>query len=356
MRYKQKLLSLVILTGLLALIYGAALIFSPERMSARSAAYVWLESRFVDQADRIELTREETIVLLRRNALWYVEHEGVEYPARQSRVEDLLRLLSTRDLYPLRGSAASSHEALGLGAAASRIVLRGGAGNFPLLDLLIGGRDAAGQDVYLRKSGQDEVRSGDDRFSGYLAGSRSAWYNLRLFPADGPSALTPDMVQRITVIPPAEDLSGTGLGETLPGAAPAEAAPFGAAPLVLSRSAGGWAGAVGALGDNVDLGANAALDVPRVDYYLRGILDAEAEDYTTLLKAEDPVFNEGRILLDLGDGSSRTIRFGPMVPYESAGSTLSRRTAVVSGSPHVYILAEWTVNRIIRDAAYFEAP
>jgi hypothetical protein len=344
MRYRQKQLSLIILTGLLALIYAATLIFSSERMNSRSSAYVWLESRWVDQVDRIELTREETITLLRRNALWYAEYGGVEYPARQSRVEDLLRLLSTRDLYPLRGASASSHEALGLGAGASRIVLRGGAGNFPLLDLLVGGRDATGRDVYLRKNKQTEVRSGEDRFSGYLSGSRTAWYNLRLFPAEG---LEPDLVQRITVIPP-PDPPGTAPGEAS-GPAPGTAA---AAPLVLTRSAGGWTlgGGSGAARSGGEL------EVPRVDSYLRGILDAEGEDYTTVLKAEDPVFNEGRILLELGDGSSRTIRFGPMVPYEFAGSTLSRRTAVVSGSPHVYILAEWTVARIIRDAAYFAAP
>jgi hypothetical protein len=212
MTYNRKVLILSIIVAALALIYAGTLVLTPERLNSRNAAYTWLEPKWAEQADRIEISGEGgTLTLVRRNALWYVETEGEEYPAKQGRVADLLRLLTSRGAYPLRGSAVSSHERLGVGENASRIVVRGGAGTAPLLDLLAGGGDATGREVYLRKSGQNDVRSGEDQFTVYLSPSPSAWYNLRLFPQEGADgALSLDMVQRVTAIapPPSGEVGG----------------------------------------------------------------------------------------------------------------------------------------------------
>jgi hypothetical protein len=97
-----------------------------------------------------------------------------------------------------------------------------------------------------------------------------------------------------------------------------------------------------------------ALDGSRIDPYIRAILDAEGDGFVTALKAGDPVFTEGSIRLELGDGATRTIRLGP---FHSGGEgEAGKRTAVVSDSPYVYTLAEWTVTRLFRDAAYFKKP
>jgi hypothetical protein len=299
---------------------------TPERLNSRNAAYTWLESKWADQADNIAISGEdETIVLVRRNALWYVERDGVEYPAKQGRIGDLLRALSSRAAYPLLSNAAASHERLGLSeTAASRIVVRGGAGT-PLLDLLVGSGSATGRDVYLRKSGQNEVRSGQDQFTVYLSPSPTAWYNLRIFPQEGPPTL--DMVQRVTVTPPVTETEE-------------EAGPV--SPLIIARSGPRW---------TVEGLAEDALDSTRIDPFIRAILDAEGDDFVTTMKAGDPVFNEGSIHLELGDGTSRTIRLGPVIQAEEGGT--GRRTAVVSGSSFVYTLAEWTVTRLFRDIFYF---
>lgn len=329
MTYKKQVLILSIATAVLGAIFAGTLILTPERLNSRNAAYTWLEPKWAEQAGRIEISGggNETLALVNRNALWYVESQGVEYPAKQGRVADLLRLLSTRGAYPLRGNAASSHERLGVDENASRIVVRG-AGTAPLLDLLVGNGDATGREVYLRKSGQNEVRSGEDQFTVYLSPSPTAWYNLRLFPQEGTGAISLDMVQRVTTTSPPP--SGEGLPPP---------------PLVITRSGSGW---------TVEGVALDALDASRIDPYIRAILDAEGDGFAPSVTAEDPVFNEGRIQLELGDGATRTIRLG--APLPTGEGDAGKRIAVVSGSQYVYTLAEWTVNRLFRDAASFKKP
>jgi hypothetical protein len=331
MPYKQKVLILSIVVAALALIYAGTLILTPERLNSRNAAYTWLESKWADQADRIEISKAgETLSLVRRNDLWYVEKDNAEYPAKQGRVEDLLRALTTRAAYPVQSSAPSSHERLGLSEeAASRVLVRGGAGT-PLLDLLVGGGSATGREVYLRKSGQNEARSGEDKFTAYLSPSPAAWYNLRLFP-EAPAF---DMVQGVTVISP----SGAPAGEA--GEEPAPPA----APLVITRSGPLW---------TLEGTARDALDATRIDSYIRAILDAEGDNFVTGMKPGDLASGEGSIHLELGDGTSRTIRLGPVLPAGEENGTGGNRVAVVSGSPYVYTLAEWTVNRLFQNASYF---
>ncbi|MDR2028068.1 MAG: DUF4340 domain-containing protein [Treponema sp.] len=323
MAYKKKLLFLLSLVGLLSLVYIGTLVFEPERVNTRNASFVWLPPELQDQADGIEITGNgaEPLVLERRGGLWVVPVEGVDYPARQGRVQDLLGLLSKRGAYPVRAGSAASHERLGLTEdTADRILIRGGAG-LPLLDLLIGHDTAAQNEIYMRKNGQDEVRSGETAVSSYIGGARTAWYNLRLFPEGETQPLDITAIQRITVLAPpiAED-------------SPAE-------PLVLSRNAaaGGW---------TLEGGGDTPPDSQRIDSYLRSIVDAEGEDFIPSMGANDQVYNEGRIVLEMGNGAARTIRVGPLIEG-------NRRSAVVSGSPYVYALAEWTISRIFRDGSYF---
>jgi hypothetical protein len=318
------------LAGVLALLYALTFIFDARRVDGRRASYVWLDPEWQEQVDRVEITGAaggEGVILVRRGDQWFVSR-GEEYPARQTRIEDFLRLLSGRFNYPVRGSSPASYERLALTEeTASRIVVRGGAG-VPLLDLLIGREDSTGSEVYLRRNNQNEVRSGEDRFSPYLTGSPTAWYNLRLFPDE---ALDPESVQRLTVTAPAP--------RTLPG----EDAPEGEPALVPSSlvftrdgAAGGWT-----------LGSAPVPDKQQVEVYVRTILDAEGEDFIAPAEGADLPLNDGRIVLELGDGSVRTIRVG------YAPGDPERLCAAVSGSPYIYALAEWTAERIFRDAAYF---
>jgi hypothetical protein len=329
MSYKTKIKILSGLVIFLALVYVFTLLLDSGRFGNRGAAYTWLEPEWLEQIDRLEITGsagEEPVILLRRNENWSVFLGEGEYPARQTRIEDLLRVLSGRFNYPVRGISPASYERLALTEeTASRIVARGGAGAYPLLDLLIGRGDSTGSEVYLRKNNnRNEVRSGEDRLFPYLTGSRTAWYDLRLFPDN---SLGTESVQRFTVaVPPPRDPPGEDAPEGGP------------VPLVFTRNrdAGGWT-----------LGSGAVPDKQRVETYIRAILEAEGENFILLENQADFLLDAGRIILELGDGSIRTIRAG----YETGGP--ARLCAAVSGSPYVYALADWTADRIFRDAAYF---
>jgi hypothetical protein len=322
MVYKKKLIALSSLVAFLAVVYLVTLFFDPERVSSRSAAFLWLDQKLQDQADGLELAKadgwDNPLRLVRRGSAWYALIGEAEFPAKNARVEDLFRILAARDAYPVRGSDPASHERLGLSEnRAARILVKGGAG-LPLLDLLVGDSDAAGREVYMRRNGQNEIRSGEDRLSAYINGAETSWYRLGLF-SELPSPPDAAQVQRITVNPPPSEEGS----ETLE-------------PLVIARSGSGWSI------EGVD---DETVDAQRVDSYLRGILDAEGDNFMPGLSAATAGFAEGRILLELGNGSSLGINTGSLQE--------DRKAATASGSPYVYILADWTVNMLFREKSYF---
>jgi hypothetical protein len=328
MVYKKKLILLSSLVGFLALVYLVTLFFDPERVSSRSAAFLWLDPKLQDQADRIELSKagewDKPVALVRRGSNWYALIGEAEFPAKNARVEDLFRVLVARDAYPVRGSDAASHERLGLAEnRAARILVKGGAG-LPLLDLLIGNSDAAGREVYMRINGQNEFRSGEDKLSSYITGAETSWHRLGLF-AESPTPPDAAQVQRVTVNPPPKEDAEEGEEDA--------AAPE---PLVITRSGAGW---------SIEGLTEDTVDTQRVDSYVRGILEAEGDSFMPGLSAATAGFNDGQIVLELGNGASLTINMG-ILPE-------NKKAATASGSPYVYTLADWTVTRLFREKSYF---
>jgi hypothetical protein len=303
MTYRTKIVWLSSLISVLVLVLIGTVVFDPERINARKAAFAWLSAHDLDRVDSAEITGSAgTVNLVRGTGVggWSVLRDGIEYPAKQGRIEDVLRVLSRTESYPVSSSSASSHARLGLApGASSRVVLR--SGNEVVLDLLVGNTNATGTEVYLRKNGSNEVRSGTDKLSSYLSSPATAWYNLRLFPE---AAITVASVQQITV-----------------------SAPDAALSLVLRRSEAGWQ-----MGDQT-------ADTQKVESYIRIILDAEGEDIVT----EMP-YSDGYIVIEIGDGTSRTIRLG------AASETNQRAVAV---SDRAYLLSGWAVERLLPDTDYF---
>jgi len=325
MTYKKQFTVLSGIIAALAVIYILTVIFDPERAGSRSAAYSWLEPGQSDKISGITIAKsDETITLVRNGGKWFVSHNGKDYPARDMRIEDFIAALGKRAPYPVRSSSASSHERLSLTEGqATRVTVAAGAG-LPMLTLLIGQGDLTGQSVYLRKQGQNEVRSGEDIFTSYTRSSLSSWYNLRLFPETESAKLTNGQpltaanVQRLIVYPPND-------GVTAP-------------PQIFTRSGKEWA-------FNFEL---ANPDMGKVENYVRDIIHASGDDFADYITPSDPSFNHSRIVLELGDGSIRTIRFGP--PEEN-GELL----ATVSGSDWVYAIPNWISERLFVDTETFEA-
>jgi hypothetical protein len=316
MTYKLKINVLTGVIGALALILVFSFIFDPEKVNSRSSMYSWLDARQKDAIDRITINNgDEVFTLVLKNGNWYVSNGNKEYPARQLKVEDFITTLTKKAPYPVRSSSAASHERLSLTEGSPRVTVTGGAG-LPLLDFFIGSNDTSGKGVYIRKQGQNEIRSGDDVFTSFVSSAANSWYNLRLFPETENGNLNLSSVQRLTVYPPADE----------DGIKPQ--------PFIFTRRGREWT--------STDI---KALDSGKVDSYIQDILNTSGNDFVEK-DPNDPDLSDCRVLLELGDGSTKILRMGPDID--------SIRYAVVSGSGMVYSVPSWAVHRIFPDVSDFE--
>jgi hypothetical protein len=172
-----------------------------------------------------------------------------------------------------------------------------------------------GQNVYLRKQGQNEVRSGEDRFSAYTASPLSSWYNLRLFPENDEGKLGDSDIQRLTVYAPEAE-----------------------SPMIFTRSNREWTFSFEISNP----------DFSKVDTYIRDILGVSGDDFIDDISPSDPMFNDSRIVMETGSGVTKTLRLGP-------ADDDGKRYATVSGSDLVYSVPGWAVNKLFVSAENFAA-
>jgi hypothetical protein len=309
--YKKRLIILVVLISILALIYTASHIFSPERRNSRSASHIWLDPKLAGKITGIVIGTEfQTVELMSNNNQWFVSHNGKLYPAKKVRIEDFISVFTTRALWPVRSSAVSSHERFGLDGA-SRVTIHGV--NSILLDLLLGDYDNTGREIYIREAANNEVRSGDSGIVSYISAPVNNWYNLRLLPESENGELDIDSVQRLTVY---------NDGETQ----------------VFSRSNRNWV----VSGINVE-----NPDYSGIENYIRAVLNTEGDNFADSVYTGNLFFGISRIVFEFGDGRVVTISI-------SAPDEESRRYARISGSEYIYSLPSWVSARIFKDAASFE--
>ena len=302
MNYKKKLTILSALVAVLALVYTLILFFDSDRR--RDPSFAWLDLSLFDMADRMEISGSNGMVILRRiNDTWVHPQGGMNFPVRQSRVEDFISTLSRVDTYPIRALSAEARERLDLGdRSTTRIIVSGGAG-LPLLDLHIGSADALGREVYLRRADSNEIHSGEDRFTFFTEAGVGFWLDRRLF---SPASFSD--VQQVEVKLPDEE------------------------SYTLRRSGASWV-----IPESFEI-----LDGLRVDSWLRNFLEAEAENFGI----EEPATIEVNITLRMGDGQSKVLLAGPL-------DENNVRQVLVSDSSFVYLLSEGTQNRLFRDIASF---
>jgi len=290
--FKKRTVILLSIIFVLAVLYTGTFIFGSGESFARNSIYTWLDSRFVSYVDKIEIYGPAgQIILQRKNNIWVITGTGEDYPVKQARPADLLSDLSRPGDYPVRSTAAAMQDVYGVGSNATRIIVRGGAG-LPLLDLLIGNTDLTGG-IFLRKTGQSEIRSGKDIFTVYTDNEKTFWYDLRIFPG-----LSADLVQRIRLTDGEKTTS-------------------------ITRDKNNWITEnTGAVFDNAAS-------------YLRLLLEAEAENFIDAAEWEI----QKTINVELGNGSSITVNIGPPDSRELC-------PARIVGSDLFYSISERTVNRI----------
>jgi hypothetical protein len=314
MTYNNKKTFLISLIAVLALLYAGSLVFSSLRSGSRASSFVWIDPKLALKIHRIAIeTADGTVELAKKNNKWFILHNGIEYPARQTRVEDFIGIFTQRAAWPVRSESASSHARFGLDAGAERVAVSGE--NSVILDMLLGDDDITGREIYVRKNGHDEVRSGSNAIRAYVTGNITGWYNLRLIPESEDGQIDADSVQRLTV---------SNGGETL----------------VLSRKNRAWT--VSGLED-------AKVDQGVVENYIRTVLNIEGDNFSIF--DEDYDFGNGNrnyVSLEFGNGVIKRIIFSE--PDEDG-----RRIATVTESgEYYYSIPPWAITRLFRDVSSFE--
>jgi len=313
MTYKNRLIFLVSLIAVLALFYAGSFIINIDAGNTRAASMIWLDSKLSARADRIAVSADDqNFEFVKRNNQWFVLNDEGEYPARNLRVEDFLGIFTKRAPWPVRSSGSASHERFGLDTdTASRLTVYGE--NSILLDILAGYEDSTGQEVYVRRYAQSEVRSGNSLLKTYLTSSLSSWYNLRLIPESEDGKVSAKNVQRLSVYN----------GDTT---------------LVFTRRNRGWA----VSGVNVE-----NPDQSSIENYIGIILNTEGDNFDNSVSADAVELGKNRITVELDNGGVITIRL-------SEGDESGRRYAHVFGRDYVYSIPSWVSSRLFREPSEFE--
>jgi len=329
-KFKKKVSFLFSIILFLLVIYILSFVFDPAMQVNR--AFPWLEPSLINQSDRIEIYGIHGMVILqRRNNVWhYLADQGDHYrelPLKQIRVEELFRALSLSYPYSYQANSMEAEIRLGLTEAnASRIIVYGGTG-LPLLDLLLGTADIFAREVYFRRAGRNEIYRGEDRLTIFTDSHSAFWLDLRLFPSE------PD--GRVFFGSAAHLPLGIGIDQVQQ------------AEIVLPNGAGSFAlfkmGSIWLISGEGGGMADPAI----VESWFRSVFNAEGDD----VSFNDLSFNtlpeiDGSITLWLGDNSVRSIQIG------SKGEG-NFRAAVTGENNLVYLLSEWTVDRLFCDSAFF---
>jgi len=309
MTYKNRLIFLGSLIGALIVIYIVSIIIT-SGVGSKSSSYVWLDSKSAGKIVKIAIKDNENEYELRKiNHQWFVLNNGIEFPAKQLRVEDFLKILTTRSSWSVRSTSASTHGRFGLEQSADRVTIYG---ETVLLDLLAGNEDIFKNEIYMRKAGQNEVRAGDNAIKSYLSSPVSSWYNLRLIPESESGSIDLSSIQRLSVYTPQETQ-------------------------IFSRKNRKWE----VSGISVE-----KPDQSIIDNYIRQVITVEGDNFEDSVKSDDPMFDTTSMSLELGNGRIITIRFSPA--DESGG-----RFAHVSGKDYIYFIPAYQAGKLFKSAASF---
>jgi len=313
MTYKNRLFFLLSLIAALVLLYAGSFIVNSKTGNERSASMIWLDSKLAGKADRIKISADfQDFELVKRSDQWFVLHNGSEYPARNLRVEDFLGIFTKRAVWPLRSAGAAYLERFGLDAStADRLTVYGE--NSVLLDLLTGFGDAMGQEIFVRRYAQNEVRSGESLFYSYMTSQIPSWYNLRLIPESEDGKISVSNVQRLSVYN----------GDTTQ---------------VFTRRNRGWV-ITGMEVANPDIGS--------IESYISIVLNTEGDNFDDSITQDNPELGKNRITVELENGNVITIRI-------SDADESGRRYANVFGRPYIYSLPSWVSFRIFKEPSNFE--
>ena len=314
MRYEKKIIVLSSVLAALLVIWAAGLIFSPERMAARSETVRLIVGKAADAASiSFKAPGGAAIELAKSGSAWTLADGAARLPVQAQRVSSFLDELSS--ITRLRVVARSKDSWAGFQldeAQAKRSSVKDASGK-TLADIYVGGYGPTGAEVYLRRSDSDISYSVDSGIASYLGYGRTTWLDLQLF-----GGFKEGDVQSFAV---KSSISLDGKGKAAI-----------ALDYSLRRDGKLWkAGAA-----QIDAEAAASL--------LRSIMTLQGEDFIVAPPPDAFAKVDARVDLDLGSGQSKVLEIG-----SSAGD--SRFYARIAGENLVFTLSSYSLKGVLKSLA-----
>jgi hypothetical protein len=318
MRYEKKVLVLSSALAVLLAVWGAGIIFSPERRALRSESGRLIAGKAADVASiLIASPGTAPLELLKSGSSWDLADGNAKFPVRSERVSSFLSDLEAVSRLRLVARSKESWAGFKLDdAQAKRATLKDASGKV-LADFLVGGYGPTGGEVYLRRAGSDPSYTVETGIASYLGYGRSGWLDLRIF-----AELKEAEVQSFS-LKSAIAIDGAGKG-------------LRSFEYALRREGQGWkAGA-------------AQIDAEAVASLLRSIVGLQGEDYVASPPADAFAKVDARIALELGSGKSLALEVG-----KSAGS--DRFYGRLGDGPVVFLLSSYSLRACLKNLSELAA-
>ncbi len=185
MTFQTRLLALCgVLAGLLALLV-VGILFSPERVQARTSARPLLPGISPEKIDAIDITAPggRKISLRRGGRGWETPSGARTYPASADRINLFLRTVTGLQRTSLVSRDPGHLSELGLSTDTARILVLHQAGA-PDAGLLVGKRVPSGDADYVQVRGESAVYLARGSLAFFLAQDQPSWYELHVLPDD----------------------------------------------------------------------------------------------------------------------------------------------------------------------------
>ena len=190
MGFRSRVISLCAAIILLTTTLVLGILFSPERLQARTTGKPLLGQGLQVVGIDIVFKAEALATLRRQTVGWEAQAEGGRvYPASGERLGIFLRHLAGLTRGRLASRDSGHFAELGLGEDASRLVLRlaapkGSAGTERHITLLVGKRGPSGDEDYIMVEGENAAYLVRGSLSFFRAQENSYWYELPVLPDD----------------------------------------------------------------------------------------------------------------------------------------------------------------------------
>jgi len=316
-RYEKKVALLGGSLALLLAIWGAGLLFSPERNAARSESKKLFNGKIEDAAT-IELG-DPKIALSREGGAWFLVEGSTKLPAQESRIKSFLEASeAVKRLRPMAKSKDAWKSLALEEGKAKPVLVRDGKGR-AMADFAVGGYGPTGGEVYVRLADSEAAYAAEGSFASYASSARKSWLDLRVIPGPLPETDVESLSIRASLA-----LDGAGK-------------PPLSMDYSLKREKEGWSGIAG------------SIDAVTVNSLVRSILNLEGEDIVAAPPASAFTPVAARIELSLGSGVSKVLEVG-----SSAGE--GRYYLRMAGSGYVYSVSTYGLRNALKPPAELLEP